>query len=137
MKKAIILCTFAFLTLAASAQQQHFDGKTWWHHVTVLADDNMDGRETGSPGLQRAEAYVVDQLKKSGLLELLDDVGFGALEAGAAGLASFHVVVGQDLDVMPPGLAVEVLLGVGTDCDQQECAENDGFFHPTLQSPEV
>ena len=54
-----------FVTLSASAQ--HFDGKTWWHHVTVLADDNMDGRETGSPGLQRAEAYVVDQLKKSGL----------------------------------------------------------------------
>ncbi len=54
-----------FFSFAASAQ--HFDGKTWWHHVEVLANDNMDGRETGSPGLQRAEAYVVDQLKKSGL----------------------------------------------------------------------
>jgi Zn-dependent M28 family amino/carboxypeptidase len=33
----------------------------------VLAADNMEGRETGSPGLRRAEAYVVDQLKQSGL----------------------------------------------------------------------
>jgi Zn-dependent M28 family amino/carboxypeptidase len=66
MKRAIILCAFLLVTICASAQQ-HFDGKTWWRHVEVLADDNMDGRETGSPGLQRAEAYVVDQLKKSGL----------------------------------------------------------------------
>src|SRR4029077_3726088 len=28
--------------------------------------DKMEGRDTGSPGLRRAQAYVVDQLKKSG-----------------------------------------------------------------------
>ena len=57
------------LSFAASAQapQLHFDGKSWWHHVEVLADDNMEGRETGSPGLERAEAYVVEQLKLAGL----------------------------------------------------------------------
>jgi Zn-dependent M28 family amino/carboxypeptidase len=49
------------------AEQNHFDGKTWWEHVKVLADDKMEGRETGSRGLRDAEAYVVDQLKKSGL----------------------------------------------------------------------
>lgn len=27
----------------------------------------MEGREIGTPGLERAEAYVVDQLQKSGL----------------------------------------------------------------------
>ena len=66
MKKAIILCSFLLVTICANAQQ-HFDGKTWWHHVEVLANDNMEGRETGSPGLQRAEAYVVEQLKQAGL----------------------------------------------------------------------
>jgi len=44
-----------------------FDGKRWWEYVKVLADDNMEGRETGSPGLQRASAYIVDQLKNDGL----------------------------------------------------------------------
>ncbi|HVH87243.1 MAG TPA: hypothetical protein VM912_10995, partial [Terriglobales bacterium] len=44
-----------------------FDGKSWWEHVKVLADDNMEGRDTGSPGLQRAEEYVVNQLKQSGV----------------------------------------------------------------------
>ena len=33
----------------------------------MLATDNMEGRETGSPGLRKAEAFVVDQLKKNGL----------------------------------------------------------------------
>ena len=35
--------------------------------MKVLADDNMEGRETGSAGLKRAEAYVVEQLKADGV----------------------------------------------------------------------
>jgi Zn-dependent M28 family amino/carboxypeptidase len=50
-----------------SQPASHFDGTTWWNHVKVLAADNMEGRETGSPGLKKAQAYVVDQLKRSGL----------------------------------------------------------------------
>src|SRR6476661_2106781 len=30
--------------LAAQPAPQHFDGQTWWSHVKVLADDNMEGR---------------------------------------------------------------------------------------------
>jgi Zn-dependent M28 family amino/carboxypeptidase len=64
--------TLASLLVAISAFSQqtaptHFDGKTWWNYVKVLADDNMEGRETGSAGLRRAEAYIVDQLKQAGL----------------------------------------------------------------------
>jgi peptidase M28-like protein len=52
---------------AATPAPTHFDGKTWWKHVQVLADDTMEGRDTGSPGLRKAEAYIVDQLTKAGL----------------------------------------------------------------------
>jgi Zn-dependent M28 family amino/carboxypeptidase len=52
---------------AQFATQTHFDGKTWWGYIRVLADDNMEGRETGSDGLRRAEAYIVEQLKANGL----------------------------------------------------------------------
>jgi Zn-dependent M28 family amino/carboxypeptidase len=59
------------LTVAAGFAQQggqaHFDGKTWWGYIQVLADDNMEGRDTGSDGLRRAEAYIVEQLKINGL----------------------------------------------------------------------
>ncbi len=63
-----MLLSSLFLSHFAFAQSvPTFDGKSWWEYVKVLADDNMEGRETGSPGLQRASAYVVDQLKKDGL----------------------------------------------------------------------
>jgi Zn-dependent M28 family amino/carboxypeptidase len=58
------------VAISAFSQQTaptHFDGKTWWDYVKVLADDNMEGRETGSAGLRRAQAYIVDQLKQAGL----------------------------------------------------------------------
>src|ERR1700739_3783906 len=65
LKKVVILSIV--LALPAIAQTSNsFDGHTWWDHVKVLADDNMEGRDTGSPGLRKAEAYVVAQLKKSG-----------------------------------------------------------------------
>jgi len=35
--------------------------------VKVVADDSMEGRETGSLGLRKAEAYAVEQLKHAGL----------------------------------------------------------------------
>ena len=45
----------------------HFDGATWWSYVKILASDDMEGRETGSPALRRAEEYVVGQLQADGL----------------------------------------------------------------------
>ena len=57
----------AISTFSQEAAPPHFDGKTWWDYVKVLADDNMEGRETGSEGLRRAEVYIVDQLKQAGL----------------------------------------------------------------------
>jgi hypothetical protein len=61
---ALLLLLFANV---AFSQAAHFDGKTWWDHVKVLADDKMEGRDTGSEGMVHAEAYVVDQLKAAGL----------------------------------------------------------------------
>src|SRR5262249_61722481 len=58
----LLICS-ALLTAGACAQSAptHFDGKTWWGFVSVLADDKMEGRETGSAGLRKAEAYIVGQ----------------------------------------------------------------------------
>ncbi len=66
---------FLLLSIALVAQNSskptspspNFDGNSWWNYVKVLADDSMEGRETGSPGLQRAAAYIVEQLQKDGL----------------------------------------------------------------------
>jgi Zn-dependent M28 family amino/carboxypeptidase len=70
MLKKLLSVASLLVAISALSQQTaptHFDGKTWWDYVKVLADDNMEGRETGSAGLRRAEAYIVDQLKQAGL----------------------------------------------------------------------
>ncbi len=70
LRKSLLFVLIAvFLVPAFALQEDHssFDGKAWWEHVKVLAADNMEGRDTGSPALRRAEAYVVKQLKSAGL----------------------------------------------------------------------
>src|SRR4051812_33730742 len=39
----------------------------WWSHVEALANDGMEGRNTGSPAHKRAADYVAAQFKQSGL----------------------------------------------------------------------
>src|SRR5687768_1645738 len=39
----------------------------WWAHVAFLADDALEGRDTGSEGHKKAAAYVADQFKAAGL----------------------------------------------------------------------
>jgi len=42
-------------------------GRRWWSHVQRLADDSMEGRETGSAGYERAADYVIEQFRAFGL----------------------------------------------------------------------
>src|SRR5215510_15225155 len=70
VRRAIAVCVLLIATAAGAAQKPAkllFDGKTWWDHVKVIADDSMEGRETGSLGLRKAQAYAVEQLKRAGL----------------------------------------------------------------------
>src|SRR6476469_3629941 len=39
----------------------------WWSHVEALANDGMEGRNTGSPGHKRAADYVAAQFKAARL----------------------------------------------------------------------
>jgi Zn-dependent M28 family amino/carboxypeptidase len=70
MKRCVLILLLAITTVAQNASAPsvaRFDGKSWWNYVKVLADDDMEGRETGSEGLRRAAAYIVEQLKNDGL----------------------------------------------------------------------
>ena len=71
-RKPLYAVAFLALAFTLAAQQspqpaRHFDGQSWWAHVKFLADDSLEGRETGSEGLRRAESYAVDQFSKAGL----------------------------------------------------------------------
>ena len=45
----------------------HAQAETWWTHVTILADDSMRGRETGSPEHRKAAEYVAAAFQQAGL----------------------------------------------------------------------
>jgi Zn-dependent M28 family amino/carboxypeptidase len=68
-RKALLVSVLllAISALSQTAAPSHFDGKTWWDYVRVLAADDMEGRETGSEALRKAESFVVDELKQAGL----------------------------------------------------------------------
>src|SRR3984957_36523 len=67
--KVWTLIVFAVVVLA----QQHSrageapDGQRWWSHVAVLADDKLEGRNTGSAGHLKAAEYVAAEFARSGL----------------------------------------------------------------------
>jgi Zn-dependent M28 family amino/carboxypeptidase len=69
-RRSVALLALVVLLTSGYAKPKrkiHFDGKSWWEHVRVLADDAMEGRETGSIGLRKAQAYTVERLKEYGM----------------------------------------------------------------------
>jgi len=64
------MVTIAVLATLAGTIGLRADEKTaarWFAHIEALANDAMEGRNTGSPGHRRAAEYVAAQFKKSGL----------------------------------------------------------------------
>jgi Zn-dependent M28 family amino/carboxypeptidase len=58
---------FALTILTALGAQAQQSKTQWWAHVEALANDGMEGRDTGSPGHKRASEYVASQFRKAGL----------------------------------------------------------------------
>jgi Zn-dependent M28 family amino/carboxypeptidase len=57
---------FALLVSTALAQPTPAT-KRWWAHVQTLADDKLQGRDTGSEGYRTAARYVTEQFERAGL----------------------------------------------------------------------
>jgi len=65
--KASTLLLAMVLAISAPAQTvSHFDGQSWWNHIKVLADDKLEGRDTGSRGEREAQKYAAEQLNSAG-----------------------------------------------------------------------
>lgn len=43
------------------------EGNRWWSRIQVVADDKMEGRNTGSEGYRRAAQYVAGEFERAGL----------------------------------------------------------------------
>jgi Zn-dependent M28 family amino/carboxypeptidase len=63
----LLLATAVLLSLPVQASTAATPAERWMAHVKVLADDGMEGRLTGTPGYDRAAAYVAGEFQKLGL----------------------------------------------------------------------
>ena len=55
------------LSFSLAATEPNDATRRWWQYITALANDGMEGRDTGSPAYQRAARYVAAEFEKSGL----------------------------------------------------------------------
>lgn len=100
-------------------------GRRWWSHVEFLANDSMEGRDTGSPGEKKAAEYMVEQFRAAGLQP--------AGESGYRQPVEFEVVRVDEsrcaVDLLrggqsePVKLGVDAVLGLSTRAAEQVEAE--------------
>lgn len=62
----LILCV-SLCVPALTLADDLAEGKRWWKHVEFLADDKLEGRNTGSAGHRKAAEYVAQEFERSGL----------------------------------------------------------------------
>jgi hypothetical protein len=126
----MVCLALAFAGGAALAQSANWDalGQRWWSHIQVLADDNLEGRDTGSRGFEKAADYMAEQFRAAGLQPAGSD--------GYRQLMDFNVVRIDEtrcsLDLLRDGKVQAVKLGddvlLGVDWHAAESVEADAVF---------
>ena len=61
------LLTISVTCVLAAFADDLAEGKRWWKHVEFLADDKLEGRNTGSPGHKIAANYIANEFERAGL----------------------------------------------------------------------
>ena len=64
--KKLLLFGVAGLALCLAADYAA-EGDLWWAHIQYLADDSLQGRDTGSEGYRKAVDYVAGKMEQYGL----------------------------------------------------------------------
>lgn len=67
MRRLFAITLTALTAFSSQAQPPRVRHSAWWNHVEALANDKMEGRNTGSAAHKRAAEYVAGQFRKAGL----------------------------------------------------------------------
>jgi len=76
MKKTALLVSSLVLLLVSPAllkAEYHISSDSIYKHISVLADDSLEGRRVGDPGELKAAQYIKDNFNKAGLKPLGDN----------------------------------------------------------------
>lgn len=81
--KKIAIVPFLFFCFSVFAQNDdatnyanHITGEGLKKHLTIIASDEMEGRETGTEGQRKAAAYIASSFKAAGLTEAPGTKGY-------------------------------------------------------------
>ena len=101
---SLLLLAAAGCVLAADFAAE---GNLWWAHIQYLADDKLEGRQTGSDGYRKAVEYVQTAFERIGLKPAGTD-GYQQPIKFETRLvvedqSSLALVRGDQVDVLPPG----------------------------------
>src|SRR6266568_878975 len=126
----IVLCFSLLGGVAAMAAGPDWEtlGKRWWAHVQYLADDKLEGRNTGSEGYEKAAAYVTEQFRNAGLQPAGANGYAQSVEFNAAQLDEQH----SSLELVREGKTEAVKFGdeafITAGQDLADSAEADAVF---------
>src|SRR5271165_1991904 len=67
MKRLSLALATVSLLVAASNTDWGAAGNRWWSHIEYLASDELEGRNVGSPGFEKAARYVASEFERTGL----------------------------------------------------------------------
>src|SRR5262245_32038739 len=67
-KSIVLACAaLALSACATTSSAPNAETAVWWATTGALSGDDMEGRDTGSPGYDRAAAYVAERFASAGL----------------------------------------------------------------------
>src|SRR4051794_40092363 len=67
LRLPLLLAIFLFGSAAVPPRGIDSDTAAWWGTTRFLSSDAMEGRDTGSPGYERAARYVAERFARAGL----------------------------------------------------------------------
>lgn len=114
IKGHMIAC--AALALCACASAPDAQTAAWWRTTADLSGDDMEGRDTGSPGYDRAAAYVADRFERAGLTPAGDNGTY------------FQRIAFEDIEVISEGTSFSVIYTNGA-------ARTLAFLHDISVTP--
>ena len=95
----LLVCISTLITAQEDAQSKYAASITSEElktHLTTLASDDYEGRETGQPGQRKAAAYIAQQFESFGLPAVVDDSYFQDISFTAASWQRIKLEVGEE-----------------------------------------
>src|SRR5437763_3456374 len=101
----LLLLLPGFLLVAATDYSA--EGERWWSHIKYLASDQLQGRNTGTPGHRKAAEYIAGEFERAGLKPAGTDGYLQPVKFNVSQIVESE----SALDLMRDGKAEPVKLG--------------------------